>query len=679
MSSSPFDSLDVSDDVLTDVFSSSSSPHTPTSPAAALLPQLSLDAILFGNSVVAPVAMGVDSHQQHQHQQQHQQAIVFDVAPPPPLDVNTGAPVSAQKRKSPHVDAKMVSMTTTIHHDSPLRTPPIADETSSTAADVVDEANSVPATTVVRKANASVGAKNGAVAVAAPLQGALDASGYRPKPSKRARMQAQVGSGADGEEFLMLDDEPSTEEILSAAIAARDDETATLEAIALFPEVTEDTSAALPRDALLQATSNALDEWQNRITAVRALTPADKRELQRQRRLVKNRESAQLSRLRKKGYIGELEAQLTKLAAENDNLKAQNVALREEVERLKRAGVATPSVAVPPPPVANAAAVYVDVDEPAQAAAPRGSSRRQRGGAAVSLLLMLISFGALWNAGSRTRSPALNSASTALVPVGGRALMSVKDEEAKVVVADGVPVVAEVADVVDPIVVRDAAIEAGADAAQQPFGWLSREAWRINASREAESAAAAAAAASKKVQPQPAENGFGTLLDIVDKSDRFVHEHAQQQIKLAKMKKQQQQGVPPPSKPYSAAAAGMPVQKASSQQQQQHQQHQHQQQQQQQQQQQRKVSIEAATAVAPWGEASGPVANATYWFVPQIRSLKRGDDATLLGIMLPLSALDPDAVPDSDDSPVVEVMCKVQSVQRTPFTQHSFEGDVHIE
>jgi hypothetical protein len=82
--------------------------------------------------------------------------------------------------------------------------------------------------------------------------------------------------------------------------------------------------------------------------------------------------------------------------------------------------------------------------------------------------------------------------------------------------------------------------------------------------------------------------------------------------------------------------------------------------------------------VAPWREASGPVPNATYWFTPQIRSLKRGEDATLLGIMLPLSAFD-DTIEAGVDSPVIEVMCKVQSVHRTPFTQSSFNGDVTIE
>ena len=69
-------------------------------------------------------------------------------------------------------------------------------------------------------------------------------------------------------------------------------------------------------------TSDALDEWQARLAAVRTLTNDDRRELQRQRRLVKNRESAQLSRQRKKGYIGQLELRLTELSNSHDQLKA---------------------------------------------------------------------------------------------------------------------------------------------------------------------------------------------------------------------------------------------------------------------------------------------------------------------------------------------------------------------
>jgi hypothetical protein len=93
--------------------------------------------------------------------------------------------------------------------------------------------------------------------------------------------------------------------------------------IASLPTATPSAPAALPRDSLVFMTSDALDEWQKRLQAARTLSADDKKELQRQRRLVKNRESAQLSRQRKKGYIGQLELRLTELSRAHDELTAK--------------------------------------------------------------------------------------------------------------------------------------------------------------------------------------------------------------------------------------------------------------------------------------------------------------------------------------------------------------------
>jgi hypothetical protein len=607
-SSSPFDALD--EDAFSDLLSSSPSPPTtgaPTStstshlgspthqPDLLLLPPLSLASFL---------APPVSSE--------------FLALPPPPLDAlgNVIQPPAASASSS----------TTTT--------------TTTTTATTVMSASSAAKRKGKRTESPVV------AAAAKPVLGALEASGYRPKPSKRTR----VGAAADDDAAVdaVIENRISTEEALDAAIAAREDATATMEAIAAFPDVAKDTSAALPREALLLATSDALDEWQKRLEAVRSLTSADQNELQRQRRLVKNRESAQLSRLRKKGYIGELEAQLTKLAAENDKLKTQNAALRSENERLKRTLSSTPTAIdvaappVPPVPVPPADSVAVDMDfDPAPVPSARGS-RRQRG-AAVSLLLMLISFGALWNAGQRTRAPALNAASTALVPVGsGRALMSVAEDSSPVAAP---PVIAQPAPTATPAAAAAAAERVVvADAGdEQPFAWLSREAWRINASHDTAKA------------PLKAENGFVSLLDLVAARPKpDVRDVVQKRL-------EEQRRAPAPAQSYEE-----------------HKKQQHHQQRQKQEPQKTVQRIEAADAVAPWREASGPVPNATYWFTPQIRSLKRGEDATLLGIMLPLSAFD-DTIEAGVDSPVIEVMCKVQSVHRTPFTQSSFNGDVTIE
>ncbi len=45
-------------------------------------------------------------------------------------------------------------------------------------------------------------------------------------------------------------------------------------------------------------------------------------------RLIKNRESAQLSRERRRAYIDQLEARIRQLESENGQLKAENTTLR---------------------------------------------------------------------------------------------------------------------------------------------------------------------------------------------------------------------------------------------------------------------------------------------------------------------------------------------------------------
>jgi len=99
-------------------------------------------------------------------------------------------------------------------------------------------------------------------------------------------------------------------------------------------DVTPTTSATLPREALLHLTSADLNEFARQLEIVRELSADDRREIQRQRRLVKNRESAQLSRQRKKASIETLE---TAIAAERlamDETRAHLAQLRAEIEAL---------------------------------------------------------------------------------------------------------------------------------------------------------------------------------------------------------------------------------------------------------------------------------------------------------------------------------------------------------
>ncbi|KAK1939908.1 bZIP transcription factor 60 [Phytophthora citrophthora] len=65
-------------------------------------------------------------------------------------------------------------------------------------------------------------------------------------------------------------------------------------------------------------------------------TDPDSKEAKRKRRLMRNRQSAQLHRERKKTYIGELEDQLQDKESEVKALQKQLAARTAESERLKR-------------------------------------------------------------------------------------------------------------------------------------------------------------------------------------------------------------------------------------------------------------------------------------------------------------------------------------------------------
>jgi chromosome segregation ATPase len=77
----------------------------------------------------------------------------------------------------------------------------------------------------------------------------------------------------------------------------------------------------LSRDELLNMTSDALEEHAKRLASQRTLTPEEQKRFKRQRRLIKNRESAQLSRMRKKAYVDELERQIADLKEEKDEIR----------------------------------------------------------------------------------------------------------------------------------------------------------------------------------------------------------------------------------------------------------------------------------------------------------------------------------------------------------------------
>eukprot|EP01098_Paradermamoeba_levis_P001909 TRINITY_DN1219_c0_g1_i1.p1 TRINITY_DN1219_c0_g1~~TRINITY_DN1219_c0_g1_i1.p1 ORF type:complete len:317 (-),score=56.49 TRINITY_DN1219_c0_g1_i1:273-1223(-) len=96
------------------------------------------------------------------------------------------------------------------------------------------------------------------------------------------------------------------------------------------------TAVSLPRDQLLKFSSEDLEKFVNSVLATRSLTYEEKKEVSRQRRLIKNRESALASRIRKKSYVDELEKQVSDLKQEKSQLQSQLSQLEMRCRQLQQ-------------------------------------------------------------------------------------------------------------------------------------------------------------------------------------------------------------------------------------------------------------------------------------------------------------------------------------------------------
>jgi hypothetical protein len=157
----------------------------------------------------------------------------------------------------------------------------------------------------------------------------------------------------------------------------------------------------LSREELVGLTSQEFEEYVRQLMAQRQLSPEEMKELKRQRRLIKNRESAQASRQRKKNYVETLEAQVTNLATENANLKeritslsTENARLKEEVMFLNDLIKKTPGLST----MFNSSLQMLSAVD----ASPNGKQTQQlistnAKAAGLVLLVLLFSFGLFFN------------------------------------------------------------------------------------------------------------------------------------------------------------------------------------------------------------------------------------------------------------------------------------------
>lgn len=203
----------------------------------------------------------------------------------------------------------------------------------------------------------------------------------------------------------------------------------------------EKTEVALPRDTLLQISSQGMERYVENLASTRALSMDDQKELKRQKRLIKNRESAQLSRERKRAYIDQLEEKITQLVNENALLRNDNAALRQALSRYQP-GILLPKVEPTSSdfahrktdPVATKMAGLLTTATTIGAGRPSSTAK-----AGVCLLIVLFTFGLFINSTStvspRTLIPSKGPDVSEIVPyhhdrsIGyKRAILEVLDE-----------------------------------------------------------------------------------------------------------------------------------------------------------------------------------------------------------------------------------------------------------
>jgi len=108
----------------------------------------------------------------------------------------------------------------------------------------------------------------------------------------------------------------------------------------------EVTAVSLSKDALLTMSSAQVNDHLNRLRLGREFTKSEQAEIARMKRLVRNRESAQASRQRKRDRLDELEAKVKVLEGEKMELaqyahrvEQENARLRQEMSRLHSLGL----------------------------------------------------------------------------------------------------------------------------------------------------------------------------------------------------------------------------------------------------------------------------------------------------------------------------------------------------
>jgi len=219
----------------------------------------------------------------------------------------------------------------------------------------------------------------------------------------------------------LIDDDLEEDDDTSSAKRSRkrrksnDEEPIEVPPLANIPIPDPEEGHMLTREHLLALSSQTFEDYIRKLQATRDVTSEEKKEIKRQRRLIKNRESAQASRQRKKSYLDKLEQkvaaissvnaqlreQLTAMQTANRGLTSENKSLKDQVARLQNALHKNNLSSLIDSGTKLVAAANADPHS-GSGASKIGSHTRAAG---VCLLVLLFSFGLLFPQLQRGNSP----------------------------------------------------------------------------------------------------------------------------------------------------------------------------------------------------------------------------------------------------------------------------------
>jgi hypothetical protein len=99
----------------------------------------------------------------------------------------------------------------------------------------------------------------------------------------------------------------------------------------ILVEISQGKKIMLSREQLLQISSKEFDDYRQKLNSHHILTPDEKENLKKQRRVIKNREYSQSSRQKKRQRVTELEERISQLEAENAQLAKDNQTLKAKL------------------------------------------------------------------------------------------------------------------------------------------------------------------------------------------------------------------------------------------------------------------------------------------------------------------------------------------------------------